>query len=107
MSRWLQKTKLALIYEKKKNPILIVPDISQPGNVCIKNLKSLLVDGCYQEPAQLEDTTARKVEIVYPIREKNVTFDITNNPSLLTPADWSCVVAIFVSGRHAQFSGWQ
>jgi hypothetical protein len=37
-----KKTKLTQIYEKKGQPIIIVPDTSQPGNVCIKNIRRLL-----------------------------------------------------------------
>jgi hypothetical protein len=37
-----KKTKIAQIYEKKGQPIIIVPDTSQPGNVCIKNIRRLL-----------------------------------------------------------------
>jgi hypothetical protein len=33
------------------------------------------------------------------LRGKRVLFDVTNNPSLLTPTEWSNVVAIFVQGR--------
>jgi hypothetical protein len=31
---------------------------------------------------------------------------ITNNPSLLTTADWDCVIAIFILGSPAQFNSW-
>lgn len=48
----------------------------------------------------------RKIEITYPIKDKNIVFDVTSNPSLLTPSDWSCVIAIFVAGRYSQFIGW-
>lgn len=42
-----RKTKLMQIYEKKGQPIIIVPDTSQPGNVCIKNIRRLLENGEY------------------------------------------------------------
>jgi len=44
-----KKTKIAQIYERKGQPIIIVPDTSQPGNVCIKNIRRLLENGEYAE----------------------------------------------------------
>lgn len=64
------------------------------------------MDSNYIESSNLGDTFVRKIELTHPIKEKTVVFEATNNPSLLTPDDWNCVVCIFVSGKHSQFEDW-
>lgn len=48
----------------------------------------------------------RKIELTHRMKDRNIIFEITNNPTLLTPAQWECVIAIFVLGRTVQFNGW-
>jgi hypothetical protein len=69
-----KKTKLAQIYEKKSQPIIIVPDTSQPGNVCIKNIRRLLENGEYAEASNCEDLPMRKIEITHKMRDRNIIF---------------------------------
>lgn len=48
----------------------------------------------------------RKIEITHKMRDRNIIFEITNNPTLLTHSQWDNVIAIFVLGRNVQFTGW-
>ena len=62
-------------------------------------MENFLVNGEYVEnPAFSSKNPQRKLEFIYTLRGKKTTFDVTNNPSLLTPSDWQNVVAVFVQG---------
>ena len=62
------------VNEKKSQPIIIVPDTSQPGNVCIKNIRRLLENGEYAEASNCEDLPMRKIEITHKMRDRNIIF---------------------------------
>lgn len=96
------------ILERKKNPIIIVPEHSQTGNLCIDNVEKFLLDGEYTEHNESGPFAPlhRIVEIGYTLKGKKTVFDITNNPSLLGLPEWQNVVAIFVQGRKNEFQTW-
>lgn len=68
-------------------------------------MQKFLVDGEYIESSTV-NSHQRKIELEYTLRGKKTTFDVTNNPSLLSLSDWQNVVAVFVQGRKNEFQGW-
>jgi parafibromin len=101
-----KKMRINTILERKKCPIIIVPEHYQLGNVSLANIEKFLVNGDYIEnPPPMHDHQ-RKIEMEFTLRGRRVLFDVTNNPSLLTPTDWNNVVAIFVQGRKNEFQNW-
>lgn len=42
----------------------------------------------------------------YTLKGKKILFEVTNNPSLLSLADWENVVAVFILGQKSEFSSW-
>ncbi len=57
------KSKLNRIYEKKKLPIIIVPEAIQAGNLSLSNIEKILNQGHYEEPKPLANTLQRKMEM--------------------------------------------
>jgi hypothetical protein len=51
------------IYEKKKLPIIIVPEAIQAGNLSLSNIEKILNQGQYEEPKPLANTLQRKMEM--------------------------------------------
>ena len=43
-----KKMRINMLVEKKKNPIIIVPDQLHPGNLCLGNIEKFLVKGVYE-----------------------------------------------------------
>ena len=84
----LIKSKLNRIYEKKKLPIIIVPEAIQAGNISLSNIEKILNHGNYEEPKQLTNTLQRKMELEHTLKGKKIIFEVTNNPGLLSLADW-------------------
>lgn len=57
------KSRLNRIYEKKKLPIIIVPEAIQAGNIALSNVEKLLTQGQYEEPKAITNTLQRKLEM--------------------------------------------
>jgi hypothetical protein len=55
------KQRIVKIYEKKRLPIIIVPEKTIPGNVSIENIEKFLVNGEYDELAKLANPEISKI----------------------------------------------
>ena len=101
-----RKMRINMLLEKKKNPILIVPEHFHPGNLCLGNIEQFLSKGQYDEGAGSVGFK-QWIEFEFSLRGRTVKFDVTNNPKTLQEEDWSCVVGIFVEGRADEFQFWR
>lgn len=86
-------------YERKKYPIIIVPEKTIPGNISIENVEKFLTKGEYDEYAKLQNPEASKVEIEKSLKGRTIVFEANCRPELLSEKDWEFVVAIFVAGK--------
>ena len=94
------------IIERKRCPIIIVPEHPQAGNLSLANCEKFLVCGDYVQDAQLSNPYQRKIDMEVKLKSKRVLFEVNNNPALLTEPEWKNVVAVFVQGRRNEFQGW-
>jgi len=87
------------IVRLKEKPIIVVPNESKKGNVCLKNIRQLLVDGKYIDPEELEYATAdRKVEVQREIGNYKIVFEVVDDVTNFKDMHWKRLVAVFVSG---------
>lgn len=101
-----RKMRINHILERKKFPMIVVPEHDKAGNLSLANCEKFLVKGEYVEKAELSNKYQRKTEIEVKLKGKRFIFEVTNNPALLTQADWDNVVAVFVQGRANEFQEW-
>ncbi|SIO73826.1 conserved Plasmodium protein, unknown function [Babesia microti strain RI] len=112
----LQKKNMRLIdeiyFRYKKRPIIIVP--SGINIVCKNNIKTLLEESKYLDPASLiAETTAHPmnaIELVHKIGGKQIRFRIIENSyiSRMSQSDWVSIVCVIINpkGGRWQFKGY-
>jgi hypothetical protein len=54
----------------------------------LSNIEKILNHGQYEEPKPLANSLHRKMELEHTLRGKKIIFEVTNNPGLLSLADW-------------------
>lgn len=65
-------TYLAHFLESKDRPIIIVPQIYDAGNICLKNAKQFLEDGTYLDATNIKFLSeTRNVDIKGPMKASN------------------------------------
>jgi hypothetical protein len=101
-----RKMRINVLLEKKKNPIIIVPEHLHPGNICLGNIEQFLVKETYVETAG-NAGYKQWADFEYELRGRKVKFDVTNNGRTLNDDDWNCVVGVFVEGRPGEFNMWK
>ena len=98
--------RINVLMEKKKNPIIVVPQHLHPGNLCLGNIEKFLERGSYEESSG-NAGFKQWIDFEHLMGKRKVRFDVTNNPKTLLDDDWKCVVAVFVEGRKGQFKQWR
>ncbi|CAK71345.1 unnamed protein product (macronuclear) [Paramecium tetraurelia] len=85
--------------KSKEKPIIIVPQIAELGNLCLKNVQQFLEQGQYLDPNGLKFTNeSRSVQIKVKLRLTDIEqqFLILDTPNTIT--NWKRVVAVFLRG---------
>ena len=91
-------------------PIIIVPTDAR-GALTMFNAKELLENGRFKTSAEAKAAGARRerrLTLNRPVRGGGVKrYEVVDSARALSPADWSRVIAVFVSsGKLYQFEGW-
>ena len=90
-------------------PIIIVPTDAR-GALTMFNVKDLLENGRFKTSAEAKAAGARRerrLTLNRPVRGGVKRYEVVDSARALSPADWSRVVAVFVSsGKLYQFEGW-
>ncbi|CAD8054204.1 unnamed protein product [Paramecium primaurelia] len=85
--------------KSKEKPIIIVPQIAELGNICLRNVQQFLEQGQYLDPNGLKFTNeSRSVQIKVKLRLTDIEqqFIILDTPNTIT--NWKRVVAVFLRG---------
>ncbi|CAD8159300.1 unnamed protein product [Paramecium octaurelia] len=85
--------------KSKEKPIIIVPQLAELGNVCLRNVQQFLEQGQYLDPNGLKFTNeSRSVQIKVKLRLTDIEqqFIVLDNPNTIN--NWKRVVAVFLRG---------
>lgn len=94
---------------QSKTPIIIIP--SSPNSlITMYNAKEILQDLRFITTEEKRSSGSQRENEILLQRRKDgnltVPYRVIDQPSKLTPQDWSRVVAVFVLGPAWQFKGW-
>ena len=94
---------------QSKTPIIIIP--SSPNSlITMYNAKEILQDLRFITTEEKKSLGSQRENEILLQRRKDgnltVPYRVVDQPSKLTPQDWSRVVAVFVLGPAWQFKGW-
>ena len=94
---------------QSKTPIIIIP--SSPNSlITMYNAKEILQDLRFITTEEKKSVGSQRENELLLQRRKDgnftVPYRVIDQPSKLTPQDWSRVVAVFVLGPAWQFKGW-
>ncbi|KAJ6233186.1 cdc73 domain protein [Anaeramoeba flamelloides] len=99
-------------FNKKKKPnkipIIIVPS-AVTSVLTLWNVKEFLEDGVfipYQEIKKKKSKKERNLIVIRKIGNKQIKYEIVDNPKFIAREDWKRVVSIFAHGQKWQFRGW-
>lgn len=91
-------------------PIIIVPK-SMSSDINMANIKQFLEEGKYVKVSQgqfqnrLKQISIERISPVDPT--KKLHYKVLEDPTVLSPADWDRVIAVFVAGQSWQFREWK
>ncbi|KAM3146595.1 hypothetical protein pb186bvf_001125 [Paramecium bursaria] len=101
----IQQSILYKFVRTKESPIIIVPQIHEVGNICLKNALQFLQEGKYVDPTTVRFTQEERfLQMKKKIREYEVNFTILEN---VQKKDWDKVVAIFLRGSSYELKNFQ
>jgi len=92
-------------------PIIVVPN-AMTANINMLNAESFIKDSRYERSVEMSKKgMVKKSKITFsrilPKTEKELEYEIIDNPEKLSKSDWNRIVCVVTGGAEWQFKGWQ